>query len=86
MSRGSHAFVVLLRHRTATVPATLRKPAMTHLRAFRQGGFATGVGLSMEAFQGKEEHSTWVVVKVMVPLWVPKILGAVLYSGTNTGP
>ena len=25
----------------------------------------------------------WVVVKIMVPFWVPEILGAVLYLGTK---
>ena len=27
----------------------------------------------------------WVVVKIMVPFWVPEILGAVLYSGSKKG-
>ena len=27
----------------------------------------------------------WVVVKIMVPFWVPEILGAVLYSGPQKG-
>ena len=28
----------------------------------------------------------WVVVKIMVPFWVPQILGAVVCSGPNMGP
>ena len=28
----------------------------------------------------------WVVVKIMVPFWVPSILGAVLFWGPKKGP
>ena len=40
----------------------------------------------MSLLLGLSQSPIWVVIKIMVPFWVPQILGAVLYLGPKKGP